>query len=101
MRKFHLPRSSKNKKTTHFINGQSDVLDLPASSARKRRQETMENAMKTDSNPQLSPQKKKRAALRGLFNTVVTNGTQKNWSTCPKIPQQCIRMSYHMLLISQ
>jgi ribosomal protein L35 len=54
-----------------FKDGNSEVLTLPPSTARKRRQQTMESASRIHSNPSDSPTKKKKTALRGLFNTVV------------------------------
>lgn len=37
----------------------------------------MEMAVEIHSNPQLSPRKKRKAALKGLFHTLVTNGKQE------------------------
>jgi hypothetical protein len=81
--KAHLPRGRMSKVVSSFKDGNSEVLDLPKSSARKRRHQTMESAYKIHSNSSESPSKKKKTAVRGLFNTVVNIAS----------PEQLIDMS--------
>ena len=75
--KVHLPRGSAMQQVSSFKDGNSEVLDLPPSTGRKRRLLTMESASKIHGNSSLSPSKKRKVSLRGLFNTVVTHATTK------------------------
>ena len=70
--KVHPPLGRKSKQPTDFKDEMSDCLNLPPSSACKRRYETMERAKEIHSSSQASPRKQRKAALKGLFNTVVT-----------------------------
>ena len=62
----------KSKQPTDFKDKMSDCLNLPPSSAHKRRYETMERPKEIHSSSQASPGKQRKAALKDLFNTVVT-----------------------------
>lgn len=53
--KVHLPRGSAIQQVTSFKDGNSEVLDLPSSSGRKRRLLTMESASKIHGGSCLSP----------------------------------------------
>ena len=64
--KVHLPRGSAMQQVSSFKDGNSEVLDLPPSTGRKRRLLTMESASKIHGNSSLSPSKKRKVSLRGL-----------------------------------
>ena len=82
--KVRLPRGSALQEITSFKDSNSEVLDLPPSSGRKRRQLTMESASKIHGNPCLSPSKKRKVSLAGLFNTVVNFATTKELTEMSK-----------------
>ena len=82
--KVHLPRGAALQEITSFKDGNSEVLNLPASSARKRRKLTMESASKIHGNPCLSPTKKRKVSLTGLFNTVINFATTKELTEMSK-----------------
>ena len=75
--KVHLPRGAGIQQVSSFKDGNSGVLDLPPSKGRKTRLLTMESASKIHGNSSLSPSKKRKVSLRGLFNTVITHATTK------------------------
>ena len=83
-KKVHLPRGSALQKITSFKDGNSEVLDLRLSSGRKRRQLTMESASEIHGNSCLSPSKKRKVSLSGLFNTVVNTATTKELTEMSK-----------------
>ena len=83
-KKAHLPRGSASQQVTSFKDVNSEVLDLPPSSGRKRRLLTMESASKIHGNSSLSPSKKRKVSLTGLFNTVLTYSTTKEHTEMSK-----------------
>ena len=74
--KVHLPRGSALQKVTSFKDGNS--------SGRKRRQLTIESASEIHGNSCLSPSKKRKVSLAGLFNTVVNTATTKELTEMSK-----------------